>query len=160
MPAMDLALSTFSSCLEKPEGPGREKVNPSHILSSKHLVKTRGMNPPGSLGSGFYCLCSGGQSGDECAEGSRLFPRTAERAVSGARAALALCGFLPGRPPVFPLVSRGAGSDGNGMGSLRGWLSCVFRGLWELGTWEVAKQGSPPGLPFLLVLQVQVEALG
>lgn len=95
---------------------------------------------------------------NECAEGSRLFPRTAERAVSGARTALALCGFLPGRPPRLLLVSRGAGSDGNGMDSLRGWLSRILRGLWELGTWEVAKKGSPPGLLFLLVFQVQVEA--
>lgn len=138
MPAVDLALSKFSSCLEKPEGPGREKVNTSHILSSKHLVKAQGMNPPGSLGSGFYCLCSGSR-GMNALRGHVCFPGRLSELLSGARTALALCAFLPGRPPLFLLVSRGAGSDGNGMGSLRGQLSRIFRGLWERGIWEVAK---------------------
>ena len=45
--------------LRKTCGQGREKLNTSHIASSKHLINAQVINSLGSLGSGFYCFSSG-----------------------------------------------------------------------------------------------------
>lgn len=72
--------------------------------------------------------------------------------MSGARIASAFSEFLARWPLSSLSVGRGVACHG-------GWYrqSSCFRGLWELGTWEAAKNGNPPGPIFPLGFQASVE---
>ena len=79
------------------------------------------------------------QRGNECAGEFHHFPRTMERAVSGARMALASSEFLAGTPAVSLWWAEERNQMGSRTDCLRG-RPPIFRGLWELGACEVAQK--------------------